>query len=73
MSRTRGRDVLDACHFQIAFSKNASVPEAGSAAIDNKALCEAVLESTIGESPEVKQNLAARVAELMKLGTFRRR
>ncbi|KAG1365721.1 Chalcone-flavonone isomerase family protein [Cocos nucifera] len=53
----------------IAFSKDSSVPEAGCAVIENKALCEAVLESIIGEhgvSPAAKRSLALRVSELLK-------
>nr|5YX3_A Chain A, Chalcone-flavonone isomerase family protein [Deschampsia antarctica]5YX3_B Chain B, Chalcone-flavonone isomerase family protein [Deschampsia antarctica]CBX44252.1 chalcone isomerase I [Deschampsia antarctica] len=53
----------------VAFSKNSSVPESGGAAIENRPLCEAVLESIIGEhgvSPAAKLSLATRVAELLK-------
>lgn len=53
----------------VAFSKDSSVPEASGAAIENRALCEAVLESIIGEhgvSPAAKLSLATRVAELLK-------
>jgi chalcone isomerase len=44
------------------------VPVAGGVAIENKRLCEAVLESIIGErgvSPAAKLSLAARVSELL--------
>ncbi|KAG2544885.1 chalcone--flavonone isomerase-like [Panicum virgatum] len=53
----------------VAFSKDSSVPESGGVAIDNKPLCEAVLESIIGEhgvSPAAKLSVAARVSELLK-------
>ncbi|NP_001144002.2 chalcone--flavanone isomerase [Zea mays] len=52
----------------VAFSKDSSVPAAGGVAIENKRLCEAVLESIIGErgvSPAAKLSLAARVSELL--------
>lgn len=45
------------------------MPEAGRVVIENKPLCEAVLESIIGEhgvSPEAKRSLALRVSELLK-------
>jgi chalcone isomerase len=45
------------------------VPDSGGVAIDNKPLCEAVLESIIGEhgvSPAAKLSVAARVSELLK-------
>jgi chalcone isomerase len=48
------------------------VPAAGGVAIENKPLCEAVLESIIGEhgvSPAAKLSLAARVSELLTKGT----
>lgn len=48
------------------------MPVAGGVAIDNKLLCEAVLESIIGEhgvSPAAKLSLAARVSELLTKGT----
>ncbi|KAL5218074.1 hypothetical protein ABZP36_018758 [Zizania latifolia] len=55
----------------VAFSKDSSVPEdAVAAEIENRALCEAVLESIIGEhgvSPAAKRSLAVRVAELLKV------
>jgi chalcone isomerase len=57
---------------QVAFSKDSSVPAAGGVAIENKHLCEAVLESIIGEhgvSPAAKLSLAARVSELLTKGT----
>ncbi|AQK61966.1 chalcone flavanone isomerase3 [Zea mays] len=57
---------------QVAFSRDSSVPVAGGVAIDNKLLCEAVLESIIGEhgvSPAAKLSLAARVSELLTKGT----
>lgn len=53
----------------MAFSKDSSVPASGAAAIENRPLCEAVLESIIGEhgvSPAAKLSLATRVAELLK-------
>ncbi|GFY84617.1 chalcone-flavanone isomerase family protein [Actinidia rufa] len=53
----------------ISFSKDCSVPETGSAVIENKHLSEAVLESIIGKhgvSPAAKQSLAARMSELLK-------
>nr|ACQ41836.1 chalcone-flavanone isomerase [Elaeis oleifera] len=53
----------------IAFSEDGSVPEAGRVVIENKTLCEAVLESIIGEhgvSPAAKRSLALRVSELLK-------
>ncbi|KQK12452.1 chalcone--flavonone isomerase [Brachypodium distachyon] len=53
----------------VAFSKDSSVPASGAAAIENRPLCEAVLESIIGEhgvSPAAKLSLATRVAELLK-------
>ncbi|AQK61967.1 Chalcone--flavonone isomerase [Zea mays] len=56
----------------VAFSRDSSVPVAGGVAIDNKLLCEAVLESIIGEhgvSPAAKLSLAARVSELLTKGT----
>ncbi|KAL2896366.1 Chalcone--flavonone isomerase [Bienertia sinuspersici] len=52
----------------IGFCKHDCIPEAGNVVIVNKNLSEAVLESIIGEhgvSPEAKQSLAARVAELL--------
>jgi chalcone isomerase len=58
--------------FQVAFSKDSSVPASGGVAIENKHLCEAVLESIIGEhgvSPAAKLSLAARVSELLTKGT----
>ena len=48
------------------------MPAAGGVAIENKPLCEAVLESIIGEhgvSPAAKLSLAARVSELLTKGT----
>ncbi|GMP68733.1 hypothetical protein CsSME_00028253 [Camellia sinensis var. sinensis] len=53
----------------IAFSKDSSLPETGTAVIENKQLSEAVLESIIGKhgvSPAAKKSLAARVSELLK-------
>ncbi|XP_006650802.1 chalcone--flavonone isomerase [Oryza brachyantha] len=55
----------------VAFSKDSSVPEDGAAAaaIENRALCEAVLDSIIGEhgvSPAAKRSIASRVTELLK-------
>ncbi|OEL17999.1 Chalcone--flavonone isomerase [Dichanthelium oligosanthes] len=55
----------------VAFSGDSSVPVAGIAAIENKALCEAVLESIIGErsvSPATKQSIATRLPEILKGG-----
>nr|CAB3460436.1 unnamed protein product [Digitaria exilis] len=55
----------------VAFSDDSSVPEAGIAAVENRALCEAVLESIIGErsvSPATKQSIAARAPEILKGG-----
>lgn len=55
----------------IAFSKDMSIPEVGNAVIENKLLSEAVLESIIGKhgvSPTAKQNLAARISELLVKG-----
>nr|AFC75728.1 chalcone isomerase [Narcissus tazetta subsp. chinensis] len=52
----------------IAFSKDASIPEAGAAVIENKALTQAILESIIGEhgvSPAAKQSLALRLSEIL--------
>ncbi|KAG8098769.1 hypothetical protein GUJ93_ZPchr0013g33889 [Zizania palustris] len=55
----------------VAFSQDSSLPEdAVAAAIENRALCETVLDSIIGEhgvSPSAKLSLAARVAELLKV------
>ena len=56
----------------VAFSKDSSLPESGDVAIENRPLCEAVLESIIGEhgvSPAAKLSLATRVAELLKGAT----
>uniref|UniRef100_A0A0E0KKS6 Chalcone-flavonone isomerase family protein n=1 Tax=Oryza punctata TaxID=4537 RepID=A0A0E0KKS6_ORYPU len=54
----------------VAFSNDSSVPEdAVAAAIENRALCEAVLDSIIGEhgiSPAAKRSIAARVSQLLK-------
>ncbi|GJN22863.1 hypothetical protein PR202_gb10465 [Eleusine coracana subsp. coracana] len=53
----------------VAFSKDSSVPETGGVAIANKPLCEAVLESIIGEhgvSPAAKLSIATRVSGLLK-------
>lgn len=53
----------------VAFSKDSSVPATGGVAIENKPLCEAVLESIIGEhgvSPAAKLSIAARVSEILK-------
>ncbi|XP_020102007.1 chalcone--flavonone isomerase [Ananas comosus] len=53
----------------IAFSSDSSVPEVGNVVIENRALCEAILESIIGEhgvSPATKRSLALRVSELLK-------
>lgn len=54
---------------QISFSKDGSIPEVGSAVIENKLLSEAVLQSMIGKdgvSPAAKQSLATRLSELFK-------
>lgn len=54
---------------QISFSKDDSIPEHGSAVIENKQLSEAVLESIIGKhgvSPSAKQSLAARISDLLR-------
>lgn len=59
------------CVNQIGFSKDGTIPEVGSAVIENKLLAEAVLESIIGKhgvSPKAKQSLAARLPELLKDG-----
>lgn len=56
----------------ISFSKDGSIPEVGSTIIENKLLSEAVLESMIGKhgvSPQAKQSLATRLAELFKPNT----
>ncbi|CAN6291328.1 unnamed protein product [Urochloa humidicola] len=53
----------------VTFSKDSSVPESGGVAIENKPICEAVLESIIGEhgvSPAAKLSIAARMSELLK-------
>ncbi|XP_072974952.1 chalcone--flavanone isomerase [Typha angustifolia] len=53
----------------IAFSKDSSVPDAGNAVIESRALGEAILESMIGEhgvSPTAKRSLALRLSELLK-------
>ncbi|CAL5096747.1 unnamed protein product [Urochloa decumbens] len=55
----------------VAFSDDSSVPGAGVAAIENKALCEAVLDAILGErsvSPATKQSIAARMPEILKGG-----
>ncbi|KAF0911007.1 hypothetical protein E2562_005395 [Oryza meyeriana var. granulata] len=56
----------------VAFSKDSSAPkDAVAAAIENRALCEAVLDSIIGEhgvSPAAKRSIATRVSELLKAG-----
>nr|AIA59796.1 chalcone isomerase [Lycoris radiata] len=52
----------------IAFSKDGSIPEAGAAVIENKALTQAILESIIGEhgvSPDAKWSLAHRLSEIL--------
>ncbi|XWS66084.1 hypothetical protein CRYUN_Cryun05aG0170000 [Craigia yunnanensis] len=51
----------------IGFSKDSSVPEAGTAVIENKLLANSVLESIIGKngvSPVAKQSLASRLSAL---------
>ncbi|KAL0340105.1 UNVERIFIED_CONTAM: Chalcone--flavonone isomerase [Sesamum radiatum] len=51
----------------ISFSKDGSIPEHGTAVIENKQLSEAVLESIIGKngvSPSAKQSLAKRLSLL---------
>ncbi|CAL4928082.1 unnamed protein product [Urochloa decumbens] len=53
----------------VTFSEDSSVPESGGVAIDNKPLCEALLESIIGKngvSPAAKLSIAARMSELLK-------
>ncbi|CAK9155081.1 unnamed protein product [Ilex paraguariensis] len=53
----------------ISFSKDGTIPDVWNATIENKHLSEAVLESIIGKhgvSPEAKQSLAARIADLLK-------
>ncbi|KAM7270554.1 hypothetical protein ACFE04_029768 [Oxalis oulophora] len=53
----------------IAFTKDGSIPEAGTAVIENKLLAGAVLESIIGKngvSPPARQSVAERLAELLK-------
>nr|APM86429.1 chalcone isomerase 5 [Freesia hybrid cultivar] len=53
----------------IAFSKDESIPEAGTAVIENAALSLAILESIIGEhgvSPMAKQSLALRLSSIMR-------
>ncbi|CAL4919799.1 unnamed protein product [Urochloa decumbens] len=55
--------------WQVTFSEDSSVPESGGVAIDNKPLCEALLESIIGKngvSPAAKLSIAARMSELLK-------
>nr|APM86426.1 chalcone isomerase 2 [Freesia hybrid cultivar] len=52
----------------IAFSKDDSIPEAGTAIIDNAMLTVAILESIIGEhgvSPAAKQSLAVRLSSML--------
>ncbi|URD98034.1 hypothetical protein MUK42_37682 [Musa troglodytarum] len=54
---------------RIAFSKDGSMPAAGSAVIQNRPLSQAILESIIGEhgvSPAAKRSLALRLSELLK-------
>lgn len=54
--------------FQVAFSKDDSIPETGKDVIENKLLAEAVLESIIGKngvSPGTRLSLAERLAQLM--------
>ncbi|OMO89865.1 Chalcone isomerase [Corchorus capsularis] len=56
----------------IGFSKDSSVPESGTAVIDNKLLANSVLESIIGKggvSPAAKQSLASRLPELFNGAT----
>ncbi|KAM0879276.1 hypothetical protein ACQ4PT_034343 [Festuca glaucescens] len=53
----------------VAFSRDLSVPESGGVAIENRQLCEAILESIIGEhgdSPAAKLSLATRLGDLLK-------
>lgn len=53
---------------KIAFSEDGSIPEAGVAVIENRALTRALLESIVGEngvSPAAKQSLALRLSEFM--------
>ena len=52
---------------KIGFSEDSSVPEAGTAVIENKLLANSVLESIIGKggvSPVAKQSLASRLSAL---------
>nr|QOU08775.1 CHI [Triadica sebifera] len=52
----------------ITFSKDGSIPEVENAVIENKLLSEAILESIIGKqgvSPEARQSVASRLAELL--------
>nr|AOS52787.1 chalcone-flavanone isomerase CHI2c [Tradescantia hirsutiflora] len=52
----------------IAFSMDGSIPEVGEV-IENKTLCDAVLESIIGQhgvSPAAKKALAVRLSDLLK-------
>jgi chalcone isomerase len=72
MLMTHTHAAAAAASTQVALSKDSSVPEAGGVAIENKPLCEAVLESIIGEhgvSPAAKLSIAARVSELLKSTT----
>lgn len=53
----------------ISFSRDGSIPEIGKSVIENKPLCEAVLESIIGQhgvSPETKKSLAERLSSKFK-------
>jgi chalcone isomerase len=55
---------------QIAFSKDGSVPDKNKVVIENKTLCNGILESIIGEhgvSPAAKRSLAIRLCEHLNL------
>nr|WHU31429.1 chalcone isomerase [Echinacea purpurea] len=52
----------------ISFSKDGSIPEAGTAVLENDKLGKAILESMIGKhgvSPAAKQSLASRLSDLL--------
>lgn len=57
----------------LRFSKDETIPEHEYAVINNKPLSEAVLETMIGEipvSPALKESLATRFCEFMKIDNF---
>lgn len=57
-------------HTQVSFSKDSTIPATEKIVIENKQLSEAVLESIIGKrgvSPQAKQSLAARIAQLLNV------